>query len=161
MQTGVARCVLLAEALLLDCELILSEGNFIADLHLVKKPFRITLQNLCEVDAEVTGGLAEAIHNAAQRRLMNAQHAGQTVLADAGGVHPQLQIRVNVSIQAHVFALGSMALQRPVGSEADCYCKPFSNLRAKASGLICQHIVDKFRPKISPKMFKLTKVLEV
>ena len=36
---------------------------------------------------------------------MDAQHARQPVLPDAGGVHPQLQVWVDVSIQCHGFAL--------------------------------------------------------
>ena len=56
-------------------ELILSEGNFIVDLHLVEKPVRIALQDLCEMDTDVASGFAEAVHDAAQRGFMNPQHA--------------------------------------------------------------------------------------
>lgn len=44
---------------------------------------------------------------------MDAEHAGQTVLADAGGVHAQFQIRVDVSIEAHGHAL---VLLRGIGA---------------------------------------------
>ena len=87
-------------------ELILSEGNFIVDLHLVEKPIWVALQYFRQVDSDVAGGFAKAVHDAAQRGFMNSQHARQTILPDAGGVHPQLEVRVNVSIQAHVIALG-------------------------------------------------------
>ena len=58
------------------------------------------------MDSDIAGGFAEAVHDAAQRGFMNPQHARQTILPDASGVHPQLEVRVNVSIQAHVIALG-------------------------------------------------------
>ena len=100
-----ADCSLPSEDLLVDCDAIVSKGNFIADLHLVEQPVRIALQYLGQVNADVAGRLPEAIHNAAQGCFMNAKHACQTVLPDAGGVHPQLQIRVDVSIQGHGLAL--------------------------------------------------------
>ena len=87
-------------------ELILGEGNFIVDLHLVEKPVWVALQDFRQMDSDIAGGFAEAVHDAAQRGFMNSQHARQTILPDAGGVHPQLEVRVNVSIQAHVIALG-------------------------------------------------------
>jgi hypothetical protein len=98
--------LLLAEELLVYGELIVSEGNVIADLHLVEKPIRIALQDFREVDTNVACGFAEAVHDAAQRGFMNPQHARQTILPDAGGVHPKLEVRVNVSIRAHVITLG-------------------------------------------------------
>ena len=87
-------------------ELILSEGYFIVDLHLVEKPVWVALQDFRQMDSDIASGFAEAVHDAAQRGFMNSQHARQTILPDAGGVHLQFEVRVNVSIQAHVIALG-------------------------------------------------------
>jgi hypothetical protein len=114
--------LLLVEALLMHCELVLSEGNFVADLHLVEKPVRVALQYLSEVDADIAGGFAEAVHDAAQRGFMDSQHARQTVLPDARGVHPQLEVRVDVSIQAHVIALGFFGVAASRGEWDDCSC---------------------------------------
>ena len=104
-------------------ELILSKGNFIADLHLVEKPVRVTLQDFRQVDTDVAGGFAEAVHDAAQGGFMNPQHARQTILPDAGGIHSQLEVRVNVSIQAHVIALGFYGVAASCGDRRDCYCE--------------------------------------
>ena len=114
-------------------ELILSEGNFIVDLHLVEKPIWVALQYFRQVDSDVPGGFAKAVHNAAQRGFMNSQHARQTILPDPGGVHSQLEVRVNVSIQAHVIALGFYGVAascRETGMTVTA--KPLSNRRAKA-----------------------------
>jgi hypothetical protein len=50
-------------------------------------------------------GSRKAVHDSAQGRFVDAQHSRQAVLPDARGVHPQLQVRINVSIQGHGFAL--------------------------------------------------------
>jgi len=80
-------------------ELMLLKWNLVADLHLVKKPIRIALQNFCQVDANIAGRLAKSIHNSAQGGFVDTQHASQTVLPNAGCVHPQLQVGIDVSIQ--------------------------------------------------------------
>ena len=48
---------------------------------------------------------------------MNAEHTCQAVLPDAGGVHPQLQVGIDISVKAHSFALVEIRLQHPAGSE--------------------------------------------
>ena len=94
---------------------LLGKSQIVADLNLVEEPIGIAMQNLCQVGADVAGGLAESIHNAAQRRFMDAQHPGQAVLADSGGVHPQLQIGVNIAIQRHGVDLASVAFSTLAG----------------------------------------------
>lgn len=91
--------------LLVHCVLVFSESNLIADLHLQKQPVWVALQNFGQMHTDVAGGLPEPIHNPAQGGFVDAQHARQAVLTDARGVHPQLQIRINVSIQCHGLAL--------------------------------------------------------
>ena len=66
--------------------------------------------------SNVAGGLSEAVHDAAQRGFVDAQHARQAVLPDARGVHPQLEVRIDVSVQGHGSLSFSVALQRPVGA---------------------------------------------
>jgi len=87
--------------LLVKREMAVCECDFIVNLHLVEQPVRIALQDLGKMHTNVAGGLAEAVHDAAQRSFVDAQHARQTVLPDAGGVHPQLQIGVYISVQGH------------------------------------------------------------
>jgi hypothetical protein len=56
------------------------------------------MQNLRQRFPYVSVGLAIAVDDPAQVRLVNAQHLGQAVLTHADGINPQLQIRINVSI---------------------------------------------------------------
>jgi hypothetical protein len=86
-------------------ELMFGKGDFVVDLHFVEEPVRVALENLGQMRAEFASGFAKAVHDAAQRGFMNSQHARQTILPDAGGVHPQFQVGINVSIQAQVIAL--------------------------------------------------------
>lgn len=104
----------------MKCEPIVGEGNFVVDLHLVEQPVGIALQDLCKLKAEVAGRLPEAVHDSAQGSFMNAEHSGQAVLPDAGGVHPQFQVRINVSIQGQGLLSSSIDLQHPVGSSRGC-----------------------------------------
>lgn len=77
------------------------ECDLIVDLHFVEEPFRIALQDFRQVDANISGWLAESVHDAAEGSFVNAQHPSQTVLSNASGVHAKFQIRVDVSIQVH------------------------------------------------------------
>jgi len=83
----------------------IGEGYFVVDLHFVEQPVWIALEDLREVNADVAGRLAKAVHDSAEGRFVDAQHSCQAVLPDARGVHPELQVRVNVSIQGHGLAL--------------------------------------------------------
>jgi hypothetical protein len=86
-------------------DVISYERDFIVNLHFVEEPVRVALKYLCEVHAEIASWFTKAVHDSAQGSLVNAQHSRQPVLTDARGIHAQLQIRVNVSIQSHSFAL--------------------------------------------------------
>lgn len=103
-------------------ELMFGKSDFVVDLHFVKKPVRVALENLGQMHPEVAGGFAEAVHDAAQRGFMNSKHARETILPDAGGVHPQFQVGINVSIQAHVIALVFCRLQH-FREQEGCYCR--------------------------------------
>jgi hypothetical protein len=110
---------------------IVSECDFVAHLHFVEQPVRITLEYLGEMDANVTCGLAKAIHDSAQRRFVNAQHSCQTVLPDARGVHPQLQVRVYISIQGqgllsslNWLRLPAMSGRSQLLNSDDAFCLP-------------------------------------
>lgn len=72
----------------MDRKVPFREGYFVADLHFVKKPVWIALQYLGKVYANIARGLSEAVHYAAKRGFMDAQHARKAVLPDARGVHP-------------------------------------------------------------------------
>ena len=89
----------------MNSEMIVGEGYFVIDLHLVEQPVRVALQDFCEVNADIAGRLPESVHDSAQGGLVNAQHPRQAVLSDARGVHPKFQVGINVSIQGHGFAL--------------------------------------------------------
>ena len=69
------------------------------------------------MNADIARGFPKAVHDSAQGCLVNAQHFSQTVLSDTRGVHPQLQIRIDVSIQGHGFALFFNELQRSEGKQ--------------------------------------------
>jgi len=71
-------------------ELIFLKRHFVRDLHLVKEPFWVALQNLSQLHSNTPCRLPESVHDPAQGGFMNAQHPGQTILTDARGVHPQL-----------------------------------------------------------------------
>jgi hypothetical protein len=81
--------------------------------------------------ADIARRLPEAIHDSAQRGFMYAQHPRQTVLPDACGVHPQFQVRVNVSIQGHDFALVFDWAAALAECDRGCYAKTQCNLSAK------------------------------
>jgi hypothetical protein len=126
-----------------DCDATISEGNFVADLHFVKQPVRIALQYLGQVYANVASGLPEAIHDSAQGCFVNAQHACQAVLPDASRVHPQLEVRVNVSIQGHGLALDFYSAAACCEGQRRLLLKTvYAILEPNLGVLICQHIVD-------------------
>jgi hypothetical protein len=101
--------------LALSGDLIFGESNFIVDLHLVEQPIGVALEDLGEMNSDIARRLPETVHDSAQGGLVNAQHSRQTVLPNARGVNPQLQVRVNVSIHGHAFALGFYQVQRSAG----------------------------------------------
>jgi hypothetical protein len=90
----------------MDWNVVIGEGDVVTDLHLVKQPIRIALQYLCKVHPDIPRWLSKTVHDPAKGSFMNAQHPRQTILSDARGVHPQLEVGVYVSIQCHSCALG-------------------------------------------------------
>jgi len=91
--------------LLMNGHVVFGESYLVADLHLVEEPIRITLENLGKVNSNVASRLAKSVHDSAQGRFVDAEHSRKAILTDASRIHPQLQVRVNVSIQGHGFAL--------------------------------------------------------
>ena len=91
--------------LLVNGKVVFDEGEFIVGLHFVEQPIWVALEDLREMHADVTGWFTETVHDSAQGSFVNAQHFRQAILPDAPGVHPQFQVRVNVSVQGHGFAL--------------------------------------------------------
>jgi len=84
------------------------------------------------MNADIARGFPKAVHDSAQGRLMDAQHLRQTILSDARGVHPQLQIWIDISIQGHGFALFSIEWQHSEGSRRAGAVKGYCNRAAKA-----------------------------
>ena len=140
---------------------IFVERDFVADLHLVEEPVRIALQNLREMDTDVARGLAKSVHDPAQGGFVNAQHSCQTVLPDARGVHPQLQVRVYVSIQGHGYALVFIWLQHPGKQKAQLLRSTNAICLPNRKMLICQHIVARAELGNSQKSSLVPKVSEV
>jgi hypothetical protein len=64
---------------------------------------------------------------------VDAQHSCQAVLPDACCVHPQLQVRVYISIQCHSMLSSFNWLQLLRSCYAICLPNP--------EALVCQHIV--------------------
>ena len=81
-----------------NCELTSSAGDVVRNLHLQEEPFRVASEDIGQLGPEIAGGLAKSVHDSAQGSLVNAEHPGKAVLPNAGGVHSELQIRVDVSI---------------------------------------------------------------
>jgi len=105
-------------SLLMGDEVIVVGGDIVTDLHFVEEPVWIAVKDFSQMGSNVAGGLAEAVHNSAQRRFMDAQHACEAVLTDAGDIHAQLQIGIDVSIQGHGAGLFSSVMQGPAASYA-------------------------------------------
>lgn len=72
----------------------------VANLHFVKEPLWIALQNRCEVFANVSAWLAESVDDPAQMGFIDAEHSRQAILPNPSGVNSQLQIRIDLSIDA-------------------------------------------------------------
>lgn len=74
---------------------------FVVDLHPVKEPLGIALQNGCDLLADVAAGLAKSVDNAAQMGFVNAQHSCQAILPNPARVDSQFEVRINFSAEAH------------------------------------------------------------
>ncbi len=68
-------------------ELVVGEGYFVTDLHLEEEPLWVALEDFGKVRADVSRGLTESIHDPTQRCFVNAEHSGEAILSDTGGVH--------------------------------------------------------------------------
>ena len=141
---------------------VFRESNVVVHLHFVEQPIRIALKNLCEMNADIPSWLAESIHDSAQGRFVNAQHSCQAVLPDARGVHPQLQVRINVSIQGHSFALIScLASAHLWGAEEAANADSTAISVPNCESLIRQHIVALGIEMNSQKVATLPELSEV
>ena len=146
--------------LLPDSKAVVDKRNLIADLHLVEQPFRVALENFCEVRADVASRFPEPVHDSAEGGFVYPQHSCQAVLADAGRVHSQLEIWIDISVQAHCFALDFLSALC-VLSVQENFCASLLAIRApNEQTLIWQHIVafcalgSSRKISILPKIFK-------
>ena len=137
------------------CGGLFSKSEIVTDLDLVEQPVWIAVQDLGQMGADVAGRLAETVHDAAQRRFMDAQHPSQTVLADPGGVHPQLQIGVDVTIQRHGVDLASVAFSTLAGIRGLLVLQTTMQLRSQTQSACLQHIVVRKCIDDSQKVGKL------
>jgi hypothetical protein len=145
--------------LLVNRDVIFVKGNFVVDLHFVKQPIGIALQNLRKMNADIAGRLSEAVHDSAQRCFVYAKHPCQAVLPDARGVHPQFQIGINVSIQGHGFALVLHRFAAFCGEQQRLLLRNREAIHLpNLEALICQHIVAIRRMDKSQKLSILPEV---
>ena len=80
---------------------LLRKMHLCTNLYFLEQPIGVAIENFCDRLSEIPTWLAKPIDDLAQISLVNTNHFGQSILAYAGGVNPQLEIRVNVSIQWH------------------------------------------------------------
>jgi hypothetical protein len=71
------------------------------NLYFLEQPLRVAIENFRDRLSEISTWLTKPIDDLAQIGLVDANHFGQTILAYTGGVNPQLEIRINVSVQGH------------------------------------------------------------
>jgi hypothetical protein len=141
---------------------IVRESYLIAYLHLVEQPVGIALKDFREVHSNVAGRLAESVHDPAQGSFVNAKHFGQTVLPDACRVHPQLQIRVNISIQGQGV---SLVFNPAAGLSLEEYERLLMSkcpaiLAPNHKPLCCQHLVSGTRLGSSQKLSTVPELYE-
>jgi hypothetical protein len=86
---------------------------------------------------------------------MDAQHPSQTILADSGGVHPQLQIGIDVTIQRHGLDLASVAFSTLAGIRGLLVLQATLQLRSQTQSACLQHIVVRKCIDCSQKVGKL------
>jgi len=141
----------------MHCDLAADEG-VVVDLHFVEEPVRVALQDFRQMGADIAGGFAKSIHDPAQGCFVDSQHAGQPVLTDTGGVHAQLQIRVDIAIQCHGYALVEIGLSAFCGGRRGWDSETVAIESPNVQRLICQHFVAKGGQEKSQKTSKLPKV---
>lgn len=59
------------------------------------------MQYFCNLRSQVIAGFTKAIDNLAEVRFVNAQDLRHSVLAQAAGVDPQLQVWIDVTMNWH------------------------------------------------------------
>lgn len=59
------------------------------------------MQDLCNPRPQVIAGFTEAIYDLAEVSFVNSEHLGHSVLTKTGGINPQLQIRIDVTLNCH------------------------------------------------------------
>lgn len=67
-------------------------GEFFDGMGLLKEPFCVLPKDGRDLHADLGGGLACSVNNAAQRRLIDADRFSQRILSYPAAVHRQLQI---------------------------------------------------------------------
>jgi hypothetical protein len=76
---------------------LFSQQNF------VKKPFRVAMEDFCDLRTQIWIGLTKSVNNLAQMGFVDSDHLGKAVLPDAARIHAQLQIWVDIAINWHLF----------------------------------------------------------
>ena len=59
------------------------------------------MQNLCNLRSQAIAGFTEAVDDLTEVRLVNSQDLRHSVLAQAAGVDPQLQVWIDVTMNWH------------------------------------------------------------
>jgi hypothetical protein len=80
---------------------LLRKMHLCTNLYFLEQPIRVAIENFCDRLSEISTWLTKPIDDLAQIGLVDANHFGQTILAYTGGVDPQLEVRINVSIYGH------------------------------------------------------------
>lgn len=79
----------------------ISRESFVADLHSVEEPFRVALQNRCNLFAYIPAWLTESVDDPAQMGFIDAEHSRQTILPNPSGVNSEFKVRIDIPIKAH------------------------------------------------------------
>ena len=67
----------------------------------MEQPLRIALQYFGDLRFELLTGLTKTVDYLAEMCLINSQHLCHSVLAQATGVDPQLQVWIDVTMNWH------------------------------------------------------------
>jgi hypothetical protein len=76
---------------------------FFTEQNLVEEPLGITMEDLCDLRAQIWIRLTESVDDLAEVGLIDPDHLGKTVLPDAARIHAKFQIWVYVAIDWHLF----------------------------------------------------------
>lgn len=62
-------------------------GTLFSQQDLVKEPFRITMEDFCDLRTQIWIGLAKSVYDLAKVGFIDPDHLGKTVLADTARIH--------------------------------------------------------------------------